>query len=131
MVEVSLALAAQEGGEEGGEKMLMRKVNRWRSSALNPIFDEINITFENWRLGGQYVDSYDLMDEFNRVCERKVSELKKSSLMKTSKHARIIRLKSKTLRKMQKSQMNGENISKTTLVYRLGLLPAQLKMICW
>ena len=69
---------SQEGGEEGGEEMLRRKVNRLRTSALNPIFDDINITFENWRLGGQYVDSDDLMDEFDNVCERKVSELKRS-----------------------------------------------------
>ena len=33
------APAAQEGGEEGGEKMIMTKVTRVRSSALEPIFD--------------------------------------------------------------------------------------------
>ena len=76
---MSEALAAQEGGEEGGEDMLRREVNRLRTSALKPIFDDINITFENLRVGGQYVDAEDLMDEFGKVCERKVSELKRST----------------------------------------------------
>ena len=67
---VSEAPAAQEGGEEGGEKMFMREVKRLRSSALEPIFDETKKTFENWMLGGQYVDGDDLMDEFVMACER-------------------------------------------------------------
>ena len=79
------APAAQEGGEEGGEKMLRRKVRRLRTSALHPIFGEIHITFENWRLGGQYVDGDDLMYEFVKVCERKVSELKISSFVINAK----------------------------------------------
>ena len=72
------APAAQEGGEERDEEMLMTKVKRVRSSELKPIFDEIKITFEDWRLGGQYVDGDDLMTEFGTVCERKMSELKRS-----------------------------------------------------
>ena len=75
LAEVSEAPAAQEGGEE----MLRRKVNRLRASALNPTFDDIKITFENWRLGGQHVGSEDLMDEFDKVCELTVSELQRSS----------------------------------------------------
>ena len=62
---VAEAPAAQEGGEEGGEKMLMRKVKRLRSSALDPIFDEM-IEFDG------------LMVEFVMACERKLSELKRS-----------------------------------------------------
>ena len=54
---VSEAPAAQEGGEEGGEKMLMREVKRLRSSALEPIFDEM-IEFDG------------LMVEFVMACER-------------------------------------------------------------
>ena len=27
---------------------------------MKPIFDEIKITFEKWRMGGQYVDKEDL-----------------------------------------------------------------------
>ena len=63
---VAEAPAAQEGGEEGGEKMLMREVKRLRYSALEPIFDEM-IEFDG------------LMVEFVMACERKVSELKRSS----------------------------------------------------
>ena len=54
---VSEAPAAQEGGEEGGEKMFMREVKRLRSSALEPIFDEM-IEFDG------------LMVEFVMACER-------------------------------------------------------------
>ena len=63
VAEVSEALAAQEGGEEGGEEMLRREVTRLRTSALTPIFGEIKITVDNWSLGGQSVDADDLMDE--------------------------------------------------------------------
>ena len=54
---VAEAPAAQEGGEEGGEKMFMREVKRLRSSALEPIFDEM-IEFDG------------LMVEFVMACER-------------------------------------------------------------
>ena len=42
-----------EGGEEkGGTEQVMRRAKR---SAMTPIFDEIKITFEKWRMGGQHV----------------------------------------------------------------------------
>ena len=58
VAEVSEALAAQEGGEEEGEEKggAVQVLRRARTSALTPILDEIKITFENWRMGAQYVD---------------------------------------------------------------------------
>ena len=49
----------KEGGEEGGKEGGEEVVRRLRGSALRPIFDEIKITFEKWRMGGQYVDNAD------------------------------------------------------------------------
>ena len=52
--------AGKEAGEQGGEeKKGTLKVVRKRASALKSIFDEIKITFEKWRMGGQYVDNED------------------------------------------------------------------------
>ena len=102
---VAEAPAAQEGGEEGGEKMLMTKVTRVRSSTLEPIFDEINITVENWRLGGQYVDGADLMLEFVMVCERKVSELKRSKFFI---HQKFLSAIEKRLKAIQNGSKNNE-----------------------
>ena len=55
----AVAVSRPEGGEEGG-KAGREVVTRRRASALKPIFDEIKITFEKWRMGGQYVDSEDV-----------------------------------------------------------------------
>ena len=54
---VSEALSAHEGGEEQGEEKggTVQVLRRARVTALKPIFDEINITFGKWRMGGQYV----------------------------------------------------------------------------
>ena len=55
--------AGKEAGEQGGEekKGTLKVVSRrCRASALKSIFDEIKITFEKWRMGGQSVDN----DEF-------------------------------------------------------------------
>ena len=54
----------------------LKVVRNQRASALKSIFDEIKITFEKWRMGGQYVDNEDLMDEFRKVAERKHAEFK-------------------------------------------------------
>ena len=61
VAEVSEALAAQEGGEEGCEEKGGTVVveRRGRTTALKPILDEIKITLEKWRMGGQYVDGED------------------------------------------------------------------------
>ena len=37
----------------------MQVLRRARVTALKPIFDEINITFEKWRTGDQYVGHED------------------------------------------------------------------------
>ena len=55
----SAVAVSKEGGEEGGEEGGQEVVRRLRASALKPIFDEIKITFEKWRMGGHYVDSED------------------------------------------------------------------------
>ena len=69
--------AGKEAGEQGGEeKKGTLKVVRKRASALKSIFDEIKITFEQWRMGGQYGDTEDLMDEVHKVAERKHAEFK-------------------------------------------------------
>ena len=58
--EVSEALAAHEGGEEGVEEKGGDVVKRRaRKSALLDVLDQVKITFDNWRLGDQYVDSED------------------------------------------------------------------------
>ena len=78
--EVHEAQGGEEGGKEGGEVGGEEKggteqvVRKARASALKPVYDEIKITFENWRMGGHYVDSEDLMGEFGKVCERRKSE---------------------------------------------------------
>ena len=66
MVAVSRpAAGGEEGGQEGGQMGGEAKgrtekiVRRARQSALTPIFDEVKRTFENWRMGGQYVDAED------------------------------------------------------------------------
>ena len=48
----SAVVVSKEGGEEGGEEGGQEVVRRLRASALKPIFDEIKITFEKWRMGG-------------------------------------------------------------------------------
>ena len=92
VAEVSKAPAAQEGGEEGGEKMLMREVNRLRSSALEPIFDEM-IEFDG------------LMVEFVMACERKLSELKRSKFFI---HQKFLSAIEKRLKAIQKGSKNNE-----------------------
>ena len=92
MAEVSKAPAAQEGGEEGGEKMLMREVKRLRSSALEPIFDEM-IEFDG------------LMVEFVMACERKLSELKRSKFFI---HQKLLSAIDKRLAAMRKCSKKNE-----------------------
>ena len=89
---VSEAPAAQEGGEEGGEKMFMREVKRLRSSALEPIFDEM-IEFDG------------LMVEFVMACERKLSELKRSKFFI---HQKLLSAIDKRLAAMRKCSKNNE-----------------------
>ena len=83
-----------------------------RSSALEPIFDEIKITFENWRLGGQYVDGDDLMIEFVMACARKVSELKRS---KFPIHQTFLSAIEKRLKAIQKGSKHNEYTLKQML----------------
>ena len=49
----------EEGGEEEGKEGGKEVVRRLRGSALRPIYDEIQKTFNDWRMGGQYVDNDD------------------------------------------------------------------------
>ena len=51
----------EEGGEEQGEENGGTKKVRRRAkpSAWKPIYEEVRKTFENWRMGGHYVDSED------------------------------------------------------------------------
>ena len=49
----------EEGGKEPGKEGGKEVVRRLRGSALRPIYDEIQKTFNNWRMGGQYVDNED------------------------------------------------------------------------
>ena len=58
----SMVQLVEESGEEGGEeKGSTKKFRRRRKvSALKTIFVEVKKTFENWRMGGHYVESEDL-----------------------------------------------------------------------
>ena len=96
---VAEAPAAQEGGEEGGEKMLMREVKRLRSSALEPIFDEM-IEFDG------------LMVEFVMACERKLSELKRSKFFI---HQKLLSAIDKRLAAMRKCSKKNEYTLRQTL----------------
>ena len=62
MVEVmKCAKGGEEGGQEaGGAAKGQKVVRKGRKSALIHIFDEIQMTFEGWRMGGQYVDAEDV-----------------------------------------------------------------------
>ena len=71
----------EEQGEKQGEEQGERKqgtvvVRRARQSALKDVFEEVQRTFEKWRMGGQYVDTDDLLHEFRQVAMRIQTELK-------------------------------------------------------
>ena len=62
MVEVTtVAEGGEEGGQEaGGAAKGQKVVRKGMISAFIHIFDEIQKTFEGWRMGGQYVDAEDV-----------------------------------------------------------------------
>ena len=55
----SMVQLVEESGEEGGEEKGRCKKSVRYVSAMKPIFVEVKKTFENWRMGGHYVDSED------------------------------------------------------------------------
>ena len=78
--------AGGQGLEDAGGEV-KREVRRTRHSALKGIFEKVQVTFENWRMDGQYVDREDLIVEFARCALEKKTELQAKKTAQMALHS--------------------------------------------